>query len=283
MNVDLHIHTTISDGTSSPEDIVYAAAKNEIDIIAITDHDTLFHSYELTALAQEQQVTLIPGVEISAAHSGHSIHVLGYFIDDSARELKTLVDTVRTNRDTRNHEMIEKCNRNGLPITMEELEEIAQGEIVSRPHFARLFVQKKLVPSYNHAFMQYLANGAQCHVSRTQIPAASVIQEINAAGGMSVLAHPCLIPCHTPDEYTILIHDLKECGLQGLEVFCANQPKKTSDLFLSIAHKEQLMITGGSDFHGNTKPTIMLGDFYGVNRIFEYMRPEFIKRGYYHE
>jgi hypothetical protein len=175
--------------------------------------------------------------------------------------------------------MIAKFRALGIEIPLEDLDKIACGEIVGRPHFAQFLLSKNIVSSAKEAFVKYLATGAACHVPRKKIPPSIMIDIINAAGGLSALAHPGLLGIKDKDQYRALFHTLKGQGLQGLEVYCSTHTATDAAFFLELAREFNLIATGGSDFHGMAKPQVTIGKFFGVNKIFEEIKPELLKRG----
>ncbi|MBN1493011.1 MAG: PHP domain-containing protein [Candidatus Omnitrophica bacterium] len=283
MIVDLHIHTTTSDGSFPPEEVVDLAVARNIPIISITDHDTAFSAFSAIEKARNKGCLLIPGVELSSNLFGHSLHILGYFVDETVSDLTDLIKEIRDHRNERNHAMIAKFHDHGIDIDIEELNAIAQGEILSRPHFAQYLIQKKIVPSAKEAFERYLATDRKCHVPRKKIPPSIMIDIINAAGGISVLAHPGLLGFKEKGKYEELITTLKGQGLQGLEVYCSTHNSTDASFFRAIAERQGLIITGGSDFHGMPKPHVTLGKFYGANRVFPEIKYILAQRGYSYE
>jgi 3',5'-nucleoside bisphosphate phosphatase len=283
MNIDLHIHSTTSDGSLTPGEIVDLAVSRNIPVISITDHDTAFGGFAAIEKAKNNKCVLVPGIELSSSLFGHSLHILGYFIDERCADLTKIVTDIRMYREERNHAMIAKFRALGIDVSIEALNKIARGEIISRPHFAQLLLHKNIVSSAREAFSKYLATGAACHVPRKKIPPSIMIDIINSAGGLSALAHPGLLGIKDKDQYRALLHTLKGQGLQGLEVYCSTHTATDAAFFLELAREFDLVVTGGSDFHGMAKPQVTIGKFYGVDKVFAEIAPELLKRGLVYE
>lgn len=256
--VDLHLHTTHSDGSLSPAEVVGLAQKAGVTALSITDHDITTGLAEAMTTGQALGIEVIPGVEISSEYGGSELHVLGYFLDWHDAELGARLATLRESRHRRNPLIIERLQALGIDITYEEVRAMAGTDSVGRPHIARVLMEKQVVASAKEAFDRFLANGKPAYVARDLPSPGEAIQWIKAAKGLAVLAHPTWIK---PTEGTLadLATQLKAEGLDGIEVhYSTHTPRQTRE-YLSLAKQVNLLVTGGSDFHGLTKPDIDVG------------------------
>lgn len=266
--IDLHVHTTASDGTLKPAEAVAYAHNKGLKAIAITDHDTVQGVAEAVQAGGELGLEVIPGVEISVDHSGGELHILGYFVDIHSLVLRESLDKLREYRDLRNPQMIDKLRSLGLQVTMEEVEAIAGGDIVGRPHFAALLVEKGIVPNKQQAFDRFLAQGRPAYVKKEKLTPPEGVELVVAAGGIPVLAHPkYLRENSSPDTLRSLLSELKSIGLKGLEVYYSTHSPEEENLYRMLAKEAGLLITGGTDFHGANKPEIEIGIGQGNLRI----------------
>ncbi len=258
--IDLHVHTTASDGTFSPSEVVKHAQAKGLTAIAITDHDTVQGVAEAVEVGRLLGLEVIPGVEISVDHANKEMHILGYFIELDSPVLAEKLKELQSYRELRNPLMVEKLCSLGLAVTLEEVAAIAQGDIIGRPHFAALLVKKGYVVDKPTAFERYLAQGKPAYVKKEKLTPAEGIQLILAAGGIPVLAHPkYLLESNSPESLSTLIKSLKKLGLQGIEVYYSTHTTQEEKLYKKLANSENLLLTGGSDFHGDNKPEIFLG------------------------
>jgi hypothetical protein len=255
MLIDLHTHTTASDGSYSPNGLVQAALEAQINLLSITDHDTLDAYQQLENTPSE--LRLIPGLEISAEFP-KTLHILGYGIDTDYKPLQAKLKELQNFRETRNHKMVENLQKHGFEISWNELINAAGSDLVGRPHFAQLMLQKGYVKNKQEAFDKYLKKGAPFYLNKKRMEPAEAIQLIRAAGGFAALAHPYQTGLQQ-NELESLIHDLAYEGLQGIEVYYSQHDKEQIKEYKRLATKYDLIITGGSDFHGANKPHIPLG------------------------
>ncbi len=256
--IDLHLHTTHSDGSFSAAEVVRLAHQAKVTTLAITDHDTVSGIPEAIATGAELGVDIIPGVEISSRVGDNELHILGYFLNWQDQELSQRLATLRESRHSRNPQIIERLRSLGLDVTYEEVRALAWTDAVGRPHIARLLMEKHYVISAKDAFDRYLANGRPAYVARELPPPADAIAWIRAAGGVAVLAHPTWATS-AGEELEPLLTTLKAEGLGGIEVHYSTHTKRQTTKYLGLAKKLDLLITGGSDFHGITKPDIEVG------------------------
>ena len=255
--VDLHLHTTVSDGRFSPQQIVAKAAGLGVNTIAITDHDnTNGIAPAIKAAGEFPQLRVIPGVEISTHAPGSEVHVLGYFINPERPGLKTALAELRDSRLARAQAMIAKLNGLGIDISWQYVRGIAGDSTVGRPHIARAMLEKGYIESFNDAFNGYIEQGGPAYVERHKITPAQAVSLVLEAGGLPVLAHP-----FTVDHPEKLIAELKTKGLAGIEVCYDSYSAEKRGILARLAEKYGLIATGGSDYHGIDESTeTMLGD-----------------------
>lgn len=256
--IDLHTHSTASDGSDSPKDLIEKAVQNKVAFLALTDHDTLAGINEAFGAAVNYPIVFLQGVELSTHYAGKEMHLLGYGVERTSAFQHFLNEMVES-RNRRNREMIEKLHQIGIDLTLEEIRAKAGGEeILSRPHFAQVLVEKGYAQSRQDAFTLYLAEGASCYVPRNSVSYEECIEAILRAGGVPVLAHPYLLQ-PSPLALKNIVRVLKEAGLQGLEVWHSDHPQDMQQYYAQIAEEFGLIPTGGSDYHGKNKPHIELG------------------------
>ena len=256
--IDLHLHTTCSDGSLSPTDVVTLGHTAGLKALAVTDHDTIDGLAEALTAGTGLGIEVIPGIEISARFEGRETHILGYFIDWKDVRLSEHLEHQRASRHQRNPQVVEKLNQLGLELTYAEVIETAGSDSVGRPHIAQALLHKGHVQSIQEAFDRYLKDGGAAYVPRVLPDATEVIRWIREAGGVSVLAHPQWVkPPHLP--LLTVCRSLKDSGLIGIEVFYSTHTKRQTSEYLEISRTLDLLITGGSDFHGSAKPDIRIG------------------------
>lgn len=252
--LDLHTHTTASDGQLTPQALVELAQTIGLDTIAITDHDTT------AGIAPAQEAappgfTVIPGIELSAEDAGGDVHMLGYCINPNHLTFQNALADFRSRRYFRAQKIVEKLDTLGLPLQWSRIEAIAQGGAIGRPHVARAMMEAGYVGSIKEAFERYLENGGSAYVARKRLSPEEAVGLIHTAGGVAVLAHPV----HVHD-YRAMIDRLLPVGLDGVEVVYPDHPPALQAELQAIAEAHNLVMTGGSDFHGLNLPgKAMLG------------------------
>ncbi len=259
--IDLHSHTTASDGTDSPAQLIRLAQQTGLRTLAITDHDT-FAGYETaTSLAGEAGVDLVCGVELSCRHGAKNIHLLAYFPGREAApdRFQSWVRDILHSRRARNEQLIRKLQSLGFAITLEEVE--AHGKtITGRPHFARVLVDKGYARDHGDAFDRLIGEEGRAFVERLGPTLFEALAEIKASGGVSSLAHPVRIGLfRNPEAELALFAELREAGLHALEVYHSDHTSNLVDRYREFAALLGLLETGGSDYHGENKPGIALG------------------------
>ena len=265
--VDLHIHTSASDGTHTPEEIVNLAQKQGLKAIAITDHDTIEGNEEAIKAGTKVGLEVIPGVEISVDWDKRPIHILGYYInwrnEKFASELQNLIKF----REERNPQIIEKLNSLGLTISYDDVRMAAGEGTIGRPHFAQVIIEKGYVKNGDEAFRKYLQRGAPAYVDKKRLTPQKGIQLIKHAGGIAVLAHPFTIEGINNEEMEQFILHFKDIGIDGVEVFYSGHSAEQTLQLQAIAKKHNLLMTGGTDFHGEQKPKIHIGKGFGEMQV----------------
>ena len=264
--IDLHTHTTVSDGGDSPSEIVTNAARAGLSTIAVTDHDNDAGCDEAVTAGAELGVEVLRGVEISCdvddlAERGYrprtrpTMHLLGYFIPDAENPLSTALAELQQHRANRNRMIVDRLNELGVPITFEEVEAEAggPGAQIGRPHFATVLVRHNFVPDFQTAFDEYLAKGARAYVSRKLYKPAEAVELMRAAGVVPVLAHPFTLNLDL-GELAGFVADLTAAGLLGVEGYHGDWTEPEQEPVREIAHSNGLVVTGGSDYHGGMRP-----------------------------
>ncbi len=260
--IDLHAHTSASDGTYSPNELVTLAKSEGIEAIAITDHDTIEGVPEALEAGEKVGLEVIPGVEISLDHQPGSMHVLGLFLDIKNKKLIEYLTVLQASRSSRNPKIIEKLNELGLAISMEDVQKISGGGQVGRPHIAAALLKDGYVSSNQQAFDKYLKKGAIAYFERSRLTREETVDMIHGAGGLVILAHPNTLGVNG-SSFSYLMSELKEVGFDGLEVFYNSHSQTDEDRLMKIVDKNGFIISGGTDFHGQNKPSIKLGVGYG--------------------
>lgn len=256
--IDLHVHSNVSDGTFTPKELILYAQEKGLAALALTDHDTVRGIFEAEKTAEGKSIELIPGIEISSEYKGGDIHILGLYIDYKQTAFSAALQRFVEAREQRNNQMAKKLSEHGFFVTIEDIMAAYPDAVITRAHFAKYMKAKGYVSSYEEAFRKYIGKNCSCYVPRTVIQPEDAIGLIRKAGGVAVLAHPLLYHL-TLEELEAMIKDLKKLGLQGIEVFYSMNQKEDENLMFSLAKKWELLMTGGSDFHGSTKPHIDLG------------------------
>lgn len=271
--IDLHLHTTHSDGSQTPAEVVRLAHEAGVSALAITDHDITTGLPEAIAAGQELGIEIIPGIEISSRHGESELHVLGYFIKWQDAQLNERLMTLRESRHRRNPKIIELLQAAGIDITYDEVRAVAGSDSVGRPHIARVLMDKKVVTTAKEAFDRFLAEGKAAYVPRDLPALVDAIRWIKDAGGLAVLAHPTWVKT-TEGTLTDLARQLKEQGLDGVEVHYSTHTPRQTRTYLSLAKQLGLLVTGGSDFHGMTKPDIEVGIGKGSLHVPDHLLPK---------
>ena len=248
--VDLHLHTTASDGVMSPSGIVRYAKAKELQAIAVTDHDTIEGLEEAVGEGKKIGFEVIPGIEISAEFSPGSMHLLGYFLDIHHPLLVEKLKYLQEARAARNPKIVEKLNRLGVRISYEDVVKASGGGQVGRPHFAQVLLDKGYVRSIQEAFERFLKKGAPAYADKFRFKASEAINFINGANGIAVLAHPNTLGMNGNAGFEALLLQLVKEGLRGIEVYYPEHSPADVARYKLIAEKLDLVLTGGTDYHG---------------------------------
>lgn len=275
--IDLHLHTTVSDGGDPPSELVAKASKAGLAAIAVTDHDNDSGCDEAVAVGLEFGIEVVRGVEISCdvdtfIERGYepmarpTMHLLGYFIPEGPNPVSDSLADMQLHRANRNRLMVERLNDLGIPVTFEEVEAEAggPGAQIGRPHFAAVLVRRGAVPDYQTAFDEYLAKGAKAYLSRKLYSPHAAIELMLSAGVVPVLAHPFTLNLRS-EELERFVSELTDVGLRGIEGYHGDMPVEAQEPFRALAVAEGLIASGGSDYHGDMRPDRrMPGGKYGV-------------------
>lgn len=254
-HADLHVHSSHSDGSHSVEALLRMAHECGLRAIAVTDHDSIdgiAEAIELTSNGR-YDVEVIPGVEVTSEYCGIEVHVLGYFVDHTSRDLAEALIEMRKQRMKRMFKMVAKLNQLGIRITVEDVLSQSHGEAIGRPHVARALVQLGYAEDYMDAFRRYLREGAPAYVPRERVSCADAVELIHRASGLAVLAHPCDLGSFE------LVWEVIKCGVDGIEAYHPRISKADSERLVNMAKSAGLVITGGSDFHDERAASVRLG------------------------
>jgi predicted metal-dependent phosphoesterase TrpH len=270
--IDLHVHSTASDGTNSPAQLIRQAERQGLGAIALTDHDTVSGVVEAIAGGIPPTMKFIAGVEISTQPpSGFSVsgslHILGYGIPLDDPDLLAILDKLQHARKNRNPEIIHRLNKMGIQLSLEEIrQEVGAGQL-GRPHIARALVSKGIVGSIEEVFAQFLGKGKPAYVDKFRVPAETAVGMIRRSGGVAVLAHPGLLPNQSLADIDRLVSVLTASGLQGIEAYYPGHSPEETAAYEALAERHGLLLTGGSDFHGSAYGNIEMGCGRGDLRV----------------
>ncbi len=247
--IDLHMHSTASDGTDTPAVIIKKCAKLNLACSSITDHDTIDAQAEAVEAAKKYGIKYLTGVEFSVRHEGE-LHILGYGINIWDKSFATELEALRESRLQRVDLILEKLRETGILISREDVVRNASGHTLGRPHVALALIEKGYAADFNEAFKKYLNEGGLCYVKRRKLDPAGAIALIRAAGGMAVLAHPKFIRTSNMEG---LIEEMKEMGLEGVEAYYPAHTDTEARRYENIAKSNGLLVTAGSDYHGTMR------------------------------
>ena len=268
--VDLHVHSTRSDGTYTPRELLDYAMEKGLTAMALTDHDTVDGLGEILAYAEElknraeafQIPEIVPGIELSTEYQGRDIHIVGLYINIEAPEFKKYLQDFIDSRTTRNIKMCELLRGAGIDITYEALTEEFPDSVITRAHYAKYMLRHGYIKSMKEAFDRYIGDHCPYFVPREKVTPSQGVQLILKAGGIPILAHPILYHM-SDDRLDTLVAELKEAGLMGIEAIYSTYNTAEERQIRTLAAKYDLLISGGSDFHGENKPGLDLGVGYG--------------------
>ncbi len=254
--IDLHLHTTASDGSCSPAGLVRLAREQGLRAIAVTDHDTASGYAEAARAGRELGLEVVPGIEISTKFN-RAVHILGYYIHPEAESLREVTEGLVRDRDERNRKIARLMAADGLPVRYEEMRQ-RFGQVIGRPHFAELLVELGLASDMQDAFARYMERGQKYYLPRTILPLERAHEIIRQAGGLPVLAHPFQYRLDAAG-LRELIETCLESGLRGMECRYTGYSPEQVRYLETLAEEYGLLKTGGSDFHGQAKPQVPLG------------------------
>jgi predicted metal-dependent phosphoesterase TrpH len=260
--IDLQAHTTASDGSCTPTELVLLAKRAGLTALGVTDHDTVGGLEEATAAASEQGLELVPGIEISVDYPQGEFHLLGYYVDFRDPGFNSRIQYLQDNRVNRNAVMVRRMQEQGFDVTLEEIVAESGGGQVGRPHMARALIKKGYASSVQEAFDRYLADGQPLHVPKVKLSPAEAIALVHSTGGVAVLAHPKYMDYPTEEELAAELARLKDAGLDGLECYYSQHTEQETEQYLRLAARFEFLVTAGSDFHGVSKPHVPLGVVY---------------------
>ncbi len=264
--IDLHTHSTFSDGSLTPEQLAGEAARIGLSAVALTDHDNIDGLDAFLAACRKHSVRGVPGVEISLDFPDGTMHLLGYFINHRDAALAGHIARLKAGRERRNQEILKQVNALGMPLTMNEVASFAGEDNVGRLHFAQALVARGYVLTKDEAFQKYLAKGKPGYADRLRMTPAQGVELIRHSGGLAALAHPFTLNLGKP-ALEALVDKLTRAGLQGIEVLYPQQNAKLVKQYSALAAKFNLAVTGGTDFHGAPMPDIKLGSGFGDLKV----------------
>ncbi|HEY1170386.1 MAG TPA: PHP domain-containing protein [Verrucomicrobiae bacterium] len=253
MFADLHLHTSFSDGTYSPEELTMEGKRFNLSVLSLTDHDTMEGCERMAAACSKQGIEFVPGSELTAEQDDYELHLLGYYLDTSNVKLTTALAAFQAARQERIREMVERIKKLGIPIEPEDVFRIASCQSPGRPHVGRVLVEKGVCKTMDEAFERFLKKGRAGWVPKFRISAPDAIKLIHQSGGVAVMAHPGL---NRSDD---MIPELVEAGMDGIECFHTKHSTAVSQHYLMMAEQKDLLITGGSDCHGMNKGKPLIG------------------------
>lgn len=263
--IDLHTHSTVSDGSMTPTEVIMHAKKCGLSAVALTDHDEISGVAEAIAEGEKLGIEVIPGIELSVK-SDTETHILGYFVDYNSPKLLHAINEARKVREERTMEVCRNLAAIGINVNYEEVVAAADGGMTSRGHIAYVMTSKGYTSSIKEAFGKYLAYGCPGYSSKQYLTAAEAVELINSAGGRAYVAHLHLI-CLDDDDLKSFLSELKEAGLAGIEGYYTDYTPAMQEKYQKMAQELGLSISGGTDFHADIKPHISIGVGYGNLRI----------------
>ena len=265
-NIDLHIHTTASDGTDTPTQVVEKALRLGLSAIAITDHDSVSGTVEGMIAGARTGVQVVPGIEVSSNYRENNVHILGYFVDVQSAEMRPVLDWVTNEREKRNTKMVAMLAADGFDISMEELNAAYPASVLGRPHIAEMLMKKGYVSSVKEGFSLYLNRGKKYYLPKQRISMQKAVETIRAAGGVAVLAHP--LEYFYPDNEVLEMMEYgKSLGIQAVEVFYSEHSLPETEKVFKMVQSLGMGMTGGSDYHGPRKAHIEMGRGTGLLNI----------------
>ncbi|MDY7001014.1 MAG: PHP domain-containing protein [Thermodesulfobacteriota bacterium] len=256
--IDLHTHSTASDGTFSPAEVVRMAFEAGLEAVALTDHDTTSGLPEAVKTGRELGIEVVPGCELSVTSETGFMHIVGLFLPENPKGLIQAMEYLRERRHSRNIRIVEKMRAVGLDVNYEEVVEFAKGESVGRPHLAGILLKKGYVSSIQEAFDEYLGEGGKVYLPKDKFTPEKGLPALKAEGATVILAHPYTLELEG-QALEAKVRELKDLGLDGMECHYSEHTPEMTSSYLALVRKLDLVVSGGSDFHGQAKPEISLG------------------------
>lgn len=281
--IDLHCHSTFSDGTYTPSQLIQMACQKKMTALALTDHDTIDGIDEFLQAAQATNVCAIPGIEFSTSWYGASLHIVGLFIDHHHPALKAKLTELINSRHHRNLKIIERLQELGCEITFEEVQAETQGKSIGRPHIARVLVRKGYCNSIQETFNKYIGQKQKAYVRRFLPMPSEMIELIHEIGGVAIWAHPLSHGKKSLSRTRSIVSRLQTSHLDGIECFYADYKDLQTQLAKDVANEFGLLYSGGSDFHGENIPDLELGIGYGNLNISDQLLPPIIDKARYYK
>lgn len=265
--IDLHVHSSASDGSLAPEEVVELAKHTGLTAFALTDHDTVEGVERALVHAEKiKDIEVIPGTELSCYYNNREIHIVGLFINHKDETFLNELQKLERAREARNEKMVQNFVDAGIPITLEELKHGNPNSVITRAHFARVLIEKGICKDKTEVFDKYLGIGCPFYLPKPKVTPEHVISLIRQAGGIAILAHPYSYKL-SKTELEHMLDDLIPAGLSGMECYYSTYDDGQMQELRNIAHAKKLLISGGSDFHGTVKPDISIGTGHGNLRI----------------
>lgn len=263
MAVDLHTHSTASDGTDSPDQLVRLASAARLTAIALTDHDTMEGLPEAQAAAEREGIELIPGVELSLEREDGGMHLVVLWLEPGPGPLQDKLAALQQGREGRNARIVEILDQHGMELTVAEVADEAGGGSVGRPHIAAVMMRKGYVPDMRTAFDEWLGTGKPAYVARPRLNPEEGIGLARQSGAVPILSHPHTLGISRAEDMAALLDRLREAGLVGLEAVYSSYRRHEREGYAHLARRFGLIPSGGSDYHGDYKPGLQIGSGYG--------------------
>ncbi|NLF93466.1 MAG: PHP domain-containing protein [Oligosphaeraceae bacterium] len=272
--IDLHCHSTASDGSATPREIIDLAIQEKVTAIALTDHDTIAGLQEFQDAGGNAGITVIPGIELSAREENHDeFHFVGLFIDAHSEPLQAFCHHIRTLRQERNYKILEHLPSLNCPLTLSEVEAECPGGVIGRPHIAAALIRRGYFRDSKQVFKTLLGRGCPGYIARQVPTAAECINAIHQAGGVAIWAHPFTRSNLTNRHFRTLVTTLKNLGLDGIEAYYPIHTREQTREVCKIAAEDSLLLSGGSDFHGLHFPSLKIGVAYGKLNVPDRLLP----------
>lgn len=265
--IDLHIHTTVSDGTLTPREVVRYAKEKGLSAIAITDHDTIEGNEEASDEGAAIGLSVIPGMEISVECPHGTMHLLGYCIETDSSFLKERLEFLQRVREKRNSKILDRLRELGIALDYSDILQIAGGKQIGRLHFAHAIVKQGYAATGQEAFNRFLKKGRPAYADRFRFKPEEAIDLVLKSKGIPVLAHPCTVNNVGAGEFERFIAELVDLGLKGIEVYYPDHTDQQVNYYRQLAEKHGILITGGSDYHGANKPGVDIGVYNGDTKL----------------